>query len=87
MNNSQIQQYQNAILTNMLSSQFVYENISQKCELKSQKLLIQSKKIKKIHYAYLFLTTNRRPYLKKSYTLAKNSNKNSKTKNKAKSVV
>lgn len=87
MNNSQIKQYQNAILTNILSSQFVYENISQKCELKSQKLIIQSKKKKNIHGLYLFLTTNRRPYVKKSYRLAKNANKNNKTKTKAKSVV
>jgi hypothetical protein len=87
LNLSQIKQYQNAILTNMLSSQFVYAKISQKCELKSQKLIIQNKKIKKIHYLYLFLTTHRRPYLKKYYTFSKNSNKNSKTKTKAKSIT
>lgn len=87
LNISQIKQYQNAILTNMLSSQFVYEEISQKCELKGQKFLIHNKKIKKIHYLYLFLTTNSRPYLKKYYALSKNSSQNTKTKSKAKSVT
>lgn len=71
----------------MLSSQFVYEKISQKCELKSQKFIIHNKKIKKIHYLYLFLTTNRRPYLKKYYSFSKNSSNNSKTKTKAKSIT
>ena len=72
---SQIKQYQNLILSNILSSQFVYSALNQKCELKKQELLIQSKKTKKIHYLYLFLTTNKRPYAKKYYVSQKNSNK------------
>lgn len=74
-NFSQIKQYENKILTNILSSQFVYSSVNQKCELKEQELIIQNKKTKKIHYLYLFLTTNKRPYAKKYYISQKNSNK------------
>ncbi len=66
-NTLQIKQYQNNILTNILSSQFVYSSLNQKCELKRQELIIKNKKTKKIHYLYLFLTTNERPYVKKIY--------------------
>jgi hypothetical protein len=85
-NFSQIKQYKNTILTNILSSQFVYSSVGQKCELKKQELIIQSKKTKKIHYLYLFLTTNKRPYAKKYYISQKNSSKKNhgiKTKSKA----
>jgi len=85
-NFSQIKQYKNMILSNILSSQFVYSTIQQKCELKKQELRIQNKKTKKIHYLYLFLTTKKRPYAKKYYIFSKNSNKKNrvvKTKSKA----
>lgn len=72
---SQIKQYQNTIFTNILSSQFVYSSTNQKCEFKAQELILQNKKTKKIHYLYLFLTTNQRPYAKKYYISQKNSNK------------
>lgn len=72
MYTSQIKQYKNKILTNVLSSQFIYSSIHQKCELKKQELIIQSKKKKKIHYLYLFLTANKRPFAKKHYTFSKN---------------
>lgn len=71
----------------MLSSQFVYANINQKCELKSQKFLIHNKKIKKIHYLYLFLTSNHKPYLKKYYNFSKNSSQNNQIKTKAKFIT
>ena len=69
---SQIKQYKNTILTNILSSQFVYSSVNQKCEFKKQELIIQNKKTKKIHYLYLFLTANQRPYAKKYYVSPKN---------------
>ena len=81
-----MKQYQNMVWSNILSSQFVYSALNQKCELKKQELIIQSKKTKKIHYLYLFLTTNKRPYAKKYYVSQKNSNKKNrvvKTKSKA----
>ena len=71
-NFTQIKQYQNQILSNILSSQFVYSAISQKCELKAQELIIQQKKTKKIHYLYLFLITKKKPYAKKDYIFSKN---------------
>jgi hypothetical protein len=71
-NLTQIKQYQNQIFSNILSSQFVYSAISQKCEFKSQQLIIQQKKTKKIHYLYLFLTTKKKPYAKKGYIFSKN---------------
>ena len=87
-NYSQIKQYQSMILTNILSSQFVYSSVNQKCELKKQELLIQNKKTKKIHYLYLFLTANKRPYAKKYYASSKNLNqKNNTVKTKAKSML
>lgn len=87
-NFSQIKQYQSQILSNILSSQFVYSQLSEKCELKKQELLIQNKKTKKIHYLYLFLTTKKRPYAKKYYISQKNSNKkNPLVKTKSKSVT
>ena len=85
-NSSQIKQYNNLIFSNILSSQFVYSALNQKCGLKKQELIIQNKKTKKIHYLYLFLTTNKRPYAKKYYLSQKNANKKNrvvKTKSKA----
>ena len=76
-NFSQIKQYKKTILSNILSSQFVYFSPNQKCELKNQELLIQNKKTKKIHYLYLFLTANKKPYAKKSYASLKNLKKKS----------
>ena len=85
---SQIKQYNNLIFSHILSSQFVYSALNQKCELKKQELIIQSKKTKKIHYLYLFLTTNQRPYAKKYYLSQKNTNKkNSSVKTKSKAVT
>ncbi len=87
-NSLQIKQYQNNILTNILSSQFVYSSLDQKCELKGQELIIKNKKTKKIHYLYLFLTTNERPYAKKYYISQKNTSKKTRlTKTKSKSVT
>jgi len=83
---SQLKQYKSTILANILSSQFVYSSVNQKCELKKQELIIQNKKTKKIHYLYLFLTANKRPYAKKYYISPKNSSKKTrvvKTKSKA----
>ena len=89
MNNlSQLKQYQNTILTNILSSQFIYSSVNQKCELKKQELIIQHKKNKKIHYLYLFLTANKRPYAKKYYISSKTMNKTgSITKTKSKAIT
>lgn len=63
----QLKQYSNKILTNLLSSQFVYVSTQEKPELKKQQLLIQAKQRKKTHYLYLFLTTQQKPYAKKYY--------------------
>ena len=78
-NFSQIKQYKKKILTHILSSQFVYSSVDQKCELKKQELIIQNKKTKKIHYLYLFLTTNQKPYAKKYYISPKNFGKKPRT--------
>lgn len=84
----QLKQYKNTILTNILSSQFVYSSIHQKCELKKQELIIQNKKTKKIHYLYLFLTANKRPYAKKYNISPKNASKKSRVvKSKSKAVT
>jgi hypothetical protein len=84
----QIQQYKNKILANILSSQFVYSSVNQKCELKKQELIIQNKKTKKIHYLYLFLTSGKRPYAKKYYVFTKNISKKTRTvKTKSKAVT
>ena len=85
-NFSQLKQYQNQLLSHILSSQFVYSTTNQKCELKKQELIIQNKKTRKIHYLYLFLTTKKKPYAKKYYIATKNSQKKNrlaKTKSKA----
>ena len=74
--NLQLKQYQNTIWTNILSSQFVYTNPNQKCELKKQALVIEKKKKKNIYYLYLFLITNKKPYVKKRYIVSKNLKKN-----------
>ena len=85
---SQIKQYKSTILANILSSQFVYSSVNQKCELKKQELIIQNKKTKKIHYLYLFLTANKRPYAKKYYVSPKNLSKKTRVlKTKSKSVT
>ena len=85
---SQIKQYQKLILSHILSSQFVYSKLNEKCELKEQQLIIQNKKTKKIHYLYLFLTTKKKPYAKKYYISTKNVNKKNRlVKPKAKAVT
>ena len=87
-NFTQLKQYKNMILRHILSSQFIYSALHQECELKKQKFFIHSKKAKNIHYLYLFLTTNKRPYAKKYDISPKNSNKNSQQiKTKSKSVT
>jgi hypothetical protein len=63
----QLKQYTNKVLTNVLSSQFVYSSIQEHPQLKKQQLIINSKKRKKTHYLYLFLMTTKRPYAKKYY--------------------
>lgn len=75
LNSLQLKQYQNTTLTNILSSQFVYSSINEKCEIKKQELIIENKKNKKIYYLYLFLTTNKRPYVKQQYIVSKNMKK------------
>ena len=88
LNSLQIQQYQKTVFTQILSSQFVYSCINEKCELKKQTLIIENKKMKKLYYLYLFLLTKKKPYVKKQYLVAKNFNKkNSLTKPKTKSVT
>ena len=74
-NSVQIQQYQKTILTQILSSQFVYSKLEEKCELKTQELSIEKKKKKKIYYLYLFLTTKKKPYLQEQQMISKNLNK------------
>ena len=85
-NSLQLKQYQNTILTNILSSQFVYSNLNQKCEVKKQELIIENKKNKKLYYLYLFLTVNKKPYVKHQYIISKNMKKNI-TKPKPKAII
>lgn len=75
LNSLQLQQYQKTILTNILSSQFVYSSINEKCEIKKQELIIENKKNRKIFYLYLFLTANKRPYVKPQHIVSKNMKK------------
>ena len=86
LNSLQLKQYQNTILTNILSSQFVYSHLNQKCEVKKQELIIENKKNKKLYYLYLFLTAKKRPYVKHQYIISKNMKKNI-TKPKPKSII
>ena len=87
-NFSQIKQYQKKIFENILSSQFLYSSINQKCHLKEQELILQNKKTKKIHYLYLFLTASKKPYAKKYDVSPKNSSKKTRTlKTKSKAVI
>lgn len=86
MNTLQIKQYQNTTLTQILSSQFVYSSLNQKCELKKQALILEKKKKKKLYYLYLFLTANKRPYVKKQELVSKNTKK-SIMKKRTKSVI
>lgn len=86
-NSIQIKQYQKTILTQILSSQFVYSKINEKCELKAHEISIEKKKKKKFYYLYLFLTTKQKPYVKEQYIVSKNLNKkNSLTRTKIRSV-
>ena len=64
----QLKQYTNKTLTHILSSQFIYQSIQEVPQLKKQELIIQTKKRKKTHFLYLFLTVKKRPYVKKYYT-------------------
>ena len=75
LNTVQINQYQKTILTHILSSQFVYSSLNEKCELKSHALSIEKKRKKKIYYLYLFLTTKQKPYVKEQHIVSKNLNK------------
>ncbi len=59
LNSLQLKQYQNTYLLHILSSQFVYSCLNEKCEIKKQELIIENKKNKKIYYLYLFLTAKK----------------------------
>lgn len=61
----QFVQYNFSILTNILSSQFVYTDFDMLPRLKKLSVSIQVKGSKKTHFWYLSLLTNQKPYVEK----------------------
>jgi hypothetical protein len=61
----QFKQYNSSILTNVLTSQFIYSNPNRIACLKKLSISIQIKGSKATHFWYLTLLTNQKPYIKK----------------------
>jgi hypothetical protein len=60
----QFKQYNKGLLTNVISSQFVYKNPNVLPVLNKVFTTIKAKHFKKIHFWYLSLLTNQKPYIK-----------------------
>jgi len=61
----QFKQYNSTLLTNILSSHFVYRNYEKLPQLEIISLSISTRNLKKIHFWYLYLVSMQKPRIKK----------------------
>ena len=59
----QLHRYYNKTLNHIFSSQFVADNIKEVPKLNRFALSIESKKIKKTHYLFIYLLTNKKGHM------------------------
>ena len=76
LKNVNLKKYTSGIFQHLLTSQFIYATPENCIRLKRLRFKIQTRKLKKIHYMYLWLLTKRRPYLQKFHSSWKNISKN-----------
>ena len=59
----QLHRYYNKTLNHIFNSQFVADNIKEVPKLNRFALSIESKKIKKTHYLFIYLLTNKKGHM------------------------
>lgn len=64
-NKVRLKKYTNSILTNLLSSQFIYNDLNLLPRIQAIWVQIQSKRRKNVYFFFLWLLTNQRPYAHK----------------------
>jgi hypothetical protein len=64
-NKVRLKKYTNSILKNLLSSQFVYNDLNLLPRIQAIRIQIQSKRRKNVYFFFLWLLTNQRPYARK----------------------